>query len=124
LPGRPDLVFPRYRVTLFVHGCFWHGHDGCRKSSLPTSNVDFWTTKIGKNRERDARSVRSLQEVGWRCITVWECEIESGRVDWDAIADEIRGGIAPGAVRRVRKTMANPVAERLKADDSERSADA
>lgn len=73
LPGRPDLVFgPRHKVV-FVHGCFWHGHD-CRKGRLPTSRVDYWSEKVSKNKARDARNVRDLAACGWEVCIVWECE--------------------------------------------------
>jgi DNA mismatch endonuclease (patch repair protein) len=73
LPGTPDLVFPGRRSVIFIHGCFWHGHS-CARAALPTSNRQFWETKIGKNRERDAQTLNRLQEAGWRVLTVWQCE--------------------------------------------------
>jgi DNA mismatch endonuclease, patch repair protein len=73
LAGRPDIVMPRHRAVVFVHGCYWHGH-GCSKGRLPKSNVRFWRDKIARNRARDAESVRSLRAVGWRVLTVWQCE--------------------------------------------------
>jgi len=76
LPGRPDLVFPSRRKVLFVHGCFWHGHEGCRLSGVPKSNVDFWKAKIVSNRERDLRNLQSLQAQGWTALTVWQCELK------------------------------------------------
>lgn len=74
LPGRPDLVFPSRRLCIFVHGCFWHRHPGCRLSSMPTSNVQFWTEKFERNIERDATKEAQLRALGWRVETVWECE--------------------------------------------------
>jgi DNA mismatch endonuclease, patch repair protein len=76
LPGSPDIVFPKYRTAIFVHGCFWHGH-GCSRSKLPKSNVEFWKEKIRKNRVRDEKAVVELQKSGWRVITLWQCEIRS-----------------------------------------------
>jgi DNA mismatch endonuclease, patch repair protein len=73
LPGRPDLVLPRHRAVVFVHGCFWHGH-GCPKGKLPKSKLDYWTAKIERNRARDASCVRALRASGWRVLTVWQCE--------------------------------------------------
>ena len=76
LPGKPDLVLSRFRTCIFVHGCFWHGHESCRKASVPKTNTDFWVKKISRNRERD-REVRTLlEEIGWRVVTVWECQTE------------------------------------------------
>ena len=74
LPGRPDLVLPRYRTAVFVHGCFWHQHPGCRFAARPGTNSDFWQRKFKENRERDERQERQLRELGWRVCTVWECE--------------------------------------------------
>lgn len=74
LPGKPDLVFPRFKAALFVHGCFWHRHQGCAKSSTPKSNTSFWESKFNRNVERDERDRRKLEAVGWRVGTVWECE--------------------------------------------------
>jgi DNA mismatch endonuclease (patch repair protein) len=76
LPGRPDLVLPRYRVALFVHGCFWHGHD-CRKGRRPSSNTDFWNAKLDANIARDAAAAAALTERGWTVRTIWECEAEA-----------------------------------------------
>ena len=74
LPGRPDLVFGPRRKVVFVHGCFWHGHD-CRKGRLPTSRVAYWSNKVSTNKARDARNVRDLTDRGWGVCIVWECEI-------------------------------------------------
>ncbi len=75
LPGKPDLVFPRHKTILFVHGCFWHGHDCKRGRRVPKSNADYWREKIRKNRMRDRKNKKALEALGWRVITVWECEI-------------------------------------------------
>ena len=72
LSGSPDLVFSKYRVVIFVHGCYWHSH-GCYKSTVPKSRRQFWQDKFKTNRERDERNVRLLREQGWRVLTVWEC---------------------------------------------------
>lgn len=77
LPGTPDLVFPKYRTVIFVHGCFWHRHEGCRRSSFPKSRQPFWAEKFAGNVERDARTRAELERAGWRVIVVWECELES-----------------------------------------------
>jgi DNA mismatch endonuclease, patch repair protein len=80
LPGKPDLVFPKYRVALFVHGCFWHRHPGCRKTTDPKSREDYWQAKFSDNVERDARVAMQLGELGWRVGTIWECESKSDEV--------------------------------------------
>lgn len=74
LPGRPDLVFPKHRLAIFVHGCFWHRHVGCRKASTPTTRVDFWTAKFDANVRRDREVQDKLDAQGWRVGIVWECE--------------------------------------------------
>jgi len=76
LPGKPDIVFPRYRAVVFVHGCYWHGHD-CTLFRLPASNREFWQTKIEGNRARDARNVSALNSLGWRIGVVWECALRN-----------------------------------------------
>lgn len=74
LPGRPDIVLPKYRTVVFVHGCFWHGHD-CPLYRLPKTRPEFWADKIGKNRARDQRVTSGLEAMGWRVLTVWECSL-------------------------------------------------
>lgn len=74
LPGSPDVVFPRHRKVIFVHGCFWHGHIGCKYATVPKTRTDWWIAKVEKNRERDARAVANLTALGWVSTTVWECE--------------------------------------------------
>lgn len=74
LPGRPDIVLPKYRTVVFVHGCFWHGHD-CPLYRLPKTRPEFWADKIGKNRVRDRRVTAELEGMGWRVMTVWECSL-------------------------------------------------
>lgn len=76
LPGSPDLVLPKYRVAVFVHGCFWHRHQGCRYTTTPSSNAERWQNKFDTNVERDGRKAAQLREVGWRVITIWECELK------------------------------------------------
>ena len=75
LPGTPDLVFPGRQSVIFIHGCFWHGHT-CRRAKLPTSNVSFWTEKIGKNKVRDKNARKLLTNDGWKVLTVWQCELK------------------------------------------------
>jgi DNA mismatch endonuclease (patch repair protein) len=75
LPGRPDLVFPRFGAVVFVHGCFWHRHCNCKWATNPSSNAEFWTAKLTKNAERDTRNIDSLRKLGWRVAIVWECSM-------------------------------------------------
>ncbi|WP_338025930.1 very short patch repair endonuclease [Bradyrhizobium quebecense] len=75
LPGRPDLVFPKYHAVVFVHGCFWHGHD-CHLFKWPKTRKEFWRTKIDRNRAIDERAIVALKEDDWRCCTIWECSLK------------------------------------------------
>lgn len=75
LPGSPDIVLPRHRAVVFVHGCFWHRHDGCSKATTPSSNSAFWGAKFAANVERDAAAIARLEALGWRVALVWECAI-------------------------------------------------
>jgi DNA mismatch endonuclease, patch repair protein len=77
LPGNPDLVLPRYRLAVFVHGCFWHWH-GCKRSRMPAANRDYWTAKIERNVQRDKVKRADLEKLGWRPWIIWECEIRHG----------------------------------------------
>jgi DNA mismatch endonuclease, patch repair protein len=90
LPGRPDLVLPRYRAVVFVHGCFWHQHPGCRLAVMPKQNRAFWKEKLGANQERDRRRVADLEAAQWRVFTIWECELTSRRLE--NLARRIRDG--------------------------------
>ena len=76
VPGNPDILLPRYRIAVFVHGCFWHWH-GCKRSRMPQSNVEYWTSKISGNIRRDEVNFRSLELLGWEAVVVWECDITS-----------------------------------------------
>lgn len=75
LPGRPDLVFPRYKSVIFVHGCYWHRHKGCKDASTPKSNTEFWSKKFTENLRRDKRTTDALEALGWRVLVLWECEL-------------------------------------------------
>ena len=77
LPGQPDIVLPRYKKVIFVHGCFWHGHKGCKRSSRPVSNETFWNRKIDGNIKRDDHSLRTLRSLGWMVMVVWQCQIHN-----------------------------------------------
>jgi len=76
LPGRPDIVLPKYRTAIFVNGCFWHGHKGCKYYTVPKTNREFWIDKVAKNHERDLRVIEQLESLNWNVITVWECELK------------------------------------------------
>ena len=75
LPGRPDIVLPKHRTVVFVNGCFWHRHEGCRYTTTPSTRQEFWQSKFAANVERDGRNRTDLQQLGWRVIVVWECEL-------------------------------------------------
>lgn len=77
LPGRPDIVLPKYRTVVFVHGCFWHGHVGCKRARVPVANNDYWRQKLERNTKRDAQNKVLLESLGWRVFVVWECELKA-----------------------------------------------
>ncbi len=77
LPGNPDVVLPKYKAVIFVHGCFWHQHTGCKKATHPKQNLDFWKEKLARNIERDKQVDKELKHLGWNVLTIWECEIKS-----------------------------------------------
>lgn len=76
LPGHPDLVLRKYRTVIFVNGCFWHGHQGCKYYTLPKTNIEFWKNKIERNRNRDLAERQKIVSMGWHCITIWECQLK------------------------------------------------
>ena len=93
LPGSPDIVLPKYGVAIMVNGCFWHGHKGCRYATKPKTNIEFWETKIARNRHRDEVTTAHLEALGWTAITIWECELRNiSQLDdrLDALAEGIR----------------------------------
>ena len=90
LPGTPDIVFPGRQAVLFVHGCFWHGHN-CKLCRLPKTRTEFWAAKLSANRERDARKVRELGEAGWRVMTIWQCSLKDPQGVLDATEVFLRG---------------------------------
>ena len=106
LPGSPDIVLPKYRTVVFIHGCFWHGHDGCGKYTVPKTNTEFWTEKVRRNKERDQDVWRHLEAKGWAVVIVWECELEKGRFPdtLDRVSAEIiRNGELLAASREERR---------------------
>ena len=82
VPGKPDIVMRKYRTAIFVNGCFWHGHEGCKQFVLPKTNTDFWQTKIARNRERDQRNYDILLQNGWQVIVLWECQLAKTRIEY------------------------------------------
>lgn len=76
LPGKPDIVLPKYRTVVFIHGCFWHGHKSCKYYTVPKTNTEFWTAKVARNQERDQEEWRQLEAKGWSVIIVWECQLK------------------------------------------------
>jgi len=97
LPGCPDIVLPKYRTAIFVHGCFWHHHLGCKYAYLPKSNREFWNSKFKKTVERDSSTVERLKHTGWNVLIVWECQCKKSSNLKNALAPlfAIRGGIFP-----------------------------
>ena len=76
LPGKPDIVFTQYNTVIFVHGCFWHGHDNCGDSHIPKTNTEFWSAKIARNKERDNNNIMQILSMGWKVLIIWDCEIQ------------------------------------------------
>ena len=92
LPGTPDIVLPKYRTVIFVNGCFWHGHEGCRYFVIPSTNTEFWVNKINSNISRDAKKRQQLEELGWKVIIFWECQLKGSNrvVELERLRDELR----------------------------------
>ena len=93
-PGHPDVVLPKWRAVVFVNGCFWHQHEGCKHRRVPKSNVEYWSAKLERNRERDAAQKAALEAMGWPVIVVWECELatKARRAErFELLAAQIRG---------------------------------
>lgn len=92
LPGRPDIVLPKYRTVVFVHGCFWHGHKDCKFYTVPKTNTEFWVAKVARNQERDQEVWRKLEAKGWSVIIVWECQLKKAVLEdtVNQVAEEIR----------------------------------
>jgi DNA mismatch endonuclease (patch repair protein) len=98
LPGKPDLVFRSRHAVIFVHGCFWHRHEGCPLARLPKTRVDFWTAKLEGNRKRDMREIAELKKAGWRVFVVWECELKN----METLARRLRRFLDRGKTNEVR----------------------
>jgi len=97
LPGTPDIVLPKYRTVIFVNGCFWHGHKGCKFYTVPETNREFWVEKVQRNQERDLIKIQQLESLSWNVITVWECELKSAAFD-DTVA-KVESFIREGRIR-------------------------
>lgn len=134
LPGSPDVVLPKYRTAVFVHGCFWHGHKGCKNYTVPKTNTDFWVAKVARNQERDQEVWRKLEAKGWSVIIVWECQLKKAilnetveRVAAETICNGERFRMVQEERRRAREEYRREQQERrekeqaLKKEISERS---
>ena len=115
LPGRPDIVLPKYGVAIMVNGCFWHGHKGCRYATKPRSNVEFWETKIARNKHRDEVTSAHLEALGWTVIVVWECELrgkETAEARIQTLAEEIRSSGELKKQKEDRRRLSRATAKR------------
>lgn len=101
LPGKPDLVLPKHRTTVFVHGCFWHRHKGCRYATTPANNAEFWRRKFASNERRDAQVRRQLADQGWRVLVIWSCQLNERKLK--ALVNKIRLGAERGTRHGKRK---------------------
>ncbi len=98
LPGRPDIVFRRLRKALFVHGCFWHRHEGCKRTTTPKTRREFWEDKFATNRKRDTAAVAALERLGWEVAIVWECETEDAEGLLDRLVSFLEGSPSPQTI--------------------------
>lgn len=108
LPGKPDIVFPKYKTIIFVHGCFWHGHTGCKRFVVPQTNTEFWTSKINRNKDRDQEVWRKLESLGWNVIIVWECQLtkETFNDSVSRITDELNSNLSTLLLHKVERKEA------------------
>jgi DNA mismatch endonuclease (patch repair protein) len=81
LPGKPDIVLPKYKTVIFIQGCFWHGHEGCRYFKVPSTRTDWWVNKIDRNRENDLKVAVALVREGWKVLEIWECDLKKAKID-------------------------------------------
>ena len=115
LPGRPDIVLPKYGVAIMVNGCFWHGHKGCRYATKPKSNIEFRETKIARNKHRDEVTAAHLEALGWTVIVVWECELrgkEKAEARIQTLAEEIRSAGELNRQKEARRRLSRAAAKR------------
>ena len=125
LPGRPDIVLPKYGVAIMVNGCFWHGHGGCRYATKPKSNIEFWETKIARNKHRDEVTSAHLEALGWTVIVVWECELrgkETAEARIQTLAEEIRSSGELKKQKEDRRRLSRAAAKREREQMLERQA--
>lgn len=125
LPGKPDLVLPKYGVAIMVNGCFWHGHKGCKYATRPKTNMEFWDTKIARNKHRDEVTAAHLEALGWTVITLWECELrgkENAEARIQALADEIRFAGELKKQKEERRKLSRAAAKREREQMLERQA--
>ncbi len=118
LPGAPDIVLPKYRTVIFVHGCFWHGHKDCKNASTPKTNTAFWTAKIQRNQQRDQEVWRQLEAKGWSVVIVWECQLKKANLDEtiDRVAAEIiQNGVDYRAAKEERRIAREAYVREMKA---------
>lgn len=85
-PGKPDIVLPKYKAVIFINGCFWHHHAGCKRATTPKSNTDYWKKKFQRNIENDVKHAKELEDAGWQVITIWECELKK---DFDGTIEQV-----------------------------------
>ena len=115
LPGRPDIVLPKYGVAIMVNGCFWHRHRGCQYATKPKSNIEFWETKIARNKHRDEVTSAHLEALGWTVIVVWECELrgkETAEARIQTLAEEIRSAGELKKQKEARRRLSRAAAKR------------
>ena len=125
LPGSPDIVLPKYGVAIMVNGCFWHGHKGCRYATKPKSNVEFWETKIARNRHRDEVTAAHLEALGWTVITIWECELRANsQLDdrLNTLAEEIRRAYEAKRIKERDKCQSRVLARKEREELLQRQA--
>lgn len=99
LPGKPDIVLPRYRLCIFVNGCFWHQHPGCRRATIPSSNIEFWNKKLTRTQERDAQNIAELSTLDWNTLVIWECETKNTEELTEKILAALEKKYAPNSFR-------------------------